>query len=338
MPCPSSSTERLCPATHALGESAYFAPAPQATPSPPPRPPPPQSHLPSLLYSASDTPHHIAPSKPSRAIKSDYAYDLQAPHRDNISITSLKSYIKINYSSFRKILKKYDKPGEASPFFDHTAVRAIRRHVQGDADRPDDADTGPGRRQVCHTGDLHLAKQVAQLFGSEQVGAGDAVAGVTLKEDEVAEAKLGFRVTQTTPCATPARVILRGELHHDRPVAVRVVGVRVLGRIHPRRRRGGSSTTCTTAIRPSQQVRDRLGHIGNREQEAASHVRCLPPSPCRARHILSLVHVVLPSGSWLGLVPSVSYQLHPSLSPQLASHIVIAPALHHTPPRPPFST
>ncbi|KAJ7482469.1 hypothetical protein FB451DRAFT_1393814 [Mycena latifolia] len=228
---------------------------------------------------------------------------------------------------------RYYKPGEASPFFDHTAVRAIRRHVQGDADRPDDADTGPGRHQVCHTGDLHLTKQVAQLFGSERVSAGDAIAGVTLKEDEVAEAKLGFRVTQMTPCAAPTRVVLCGELHHDRPVAVRVVGVRVLGRIRPCRRRGGSSTACTTAIRPSQQVRDRLGHIGNREQE--SRVRCLPPSsPCRARHILFLVHVVLPQ-RWLGLVPSVSYQLHPSLSPQLASRIVIAPALHHTPLRPP---
>ncbi|KAJ7482470.1 hypothetical protein FB451DRAFT_1393815 [Mycena latifolia] len=64
MPRPSSSTERLRPATHALRESAYFAPAPSS---------------PSAPSSSSKSPSFLA---------SDYAYDLQAPHRDNISVTS----------------------------------------------------------------------------------------------------------------------------------------------------------------------------------------------------------------------------------------------------------
>ncbi|KAJ7471082.1 SPX domain-containing protein [Mycena latifolia] len=164
--------------------------------------------------------------------KSDYAYDTRLLFKRRIttlyiSVTSLKSYVEINYSGFRKILKKYDKVtySELKDSYLHTSVEPSAPFTAASKATL----TGLTTRLVdlyakCVTrGDRVLAKQQLrlhqreniawerdtvwrQMIGRERRGDGDAVAGATLKEEEQAEdAKPGlllrwgpvrFRVTQ----------------------------------------------------------------------------------------------------------------------------------------------
>ncbi|KAJ7221819.1 SPX domain-containing protein [Mycena haematopus] len=143
--------------------------------------------------------------------KSDYAYDTRLLFKRRIttlyiSVTSLKSYVEVNYSGFRKILKKYDKvtDHELKDSYLHTSVEpstpftaASRATLTALTNRLVDL------YAKCVTrGDRSLAKQQLrfhhreniawerdtvwrQMIGRERRGDGDAVGiGASLVQEE----------------------------------------------------------------------------------------------------------------------------------------------------------
>ncbi|KAJ6611134.1 SPX domain-containing protein [Mycena sp. CBHHK59/15] len=152
--------------------------------------------------------------------KSDYAYDTRLLFKRRItnlyiSVTSLKSYVEVNYSGFRKILKKYDKVTyhELKDSYLHTSVESSTPFTAASRTTL----TSLTMRLVdlyakCVTrGDRALAKQQLrlhqheniawerdtvwrQMIGRERRGDGDAV-GATgaslLKEEDEDDVKPG---------------------------------------------------------------------------------------------------------------------------------------------------
>ncbi|KAJ7082710.1 SPX domain-containing protein [Mycena belliarum] len=163
--------------------------------------------------------------------KSDYAYDTRLLFKRRIttlyiSVTSLKSYVEINYSGFRKILKKYDKVTDrelkdaylhntvesAAPFTvasKATLAALAARLLDLYAKCVTRGDRGLAKQQLR----LHQREHIAwerdtvwrQMIGRARHGSGDA-AGATLQDEEQEEdgkpgvvlrwGRLRFRVTK----------------------------------------------------------------------------------------------------------------------------------------------
>ncbi|KAJ7257685.1 SPX domain-containing protein [Mycena rebaudengoi] len=152
--------------------------------------------------------------------KSNYAYDTRILFKRRIttlyiSVTSLRSYVEVNYSGFRKILKKYDKVTyrELKDTYLHTAVEPsipftatsratimalVRRLVELYAKCVTRNDRSMAKQQLR----LHQRENIAwerdtvwrQMIGRERRGDGDIV-GATgaslLKEEEETNGKSG---------------------------------------------------------------------------------------------------------------------------------------------------
>ncbi|KAJ7278224.1 SPX domain-containing protein [Mycena rebaudengoi] len=152
--------------------------------------------------------------------RSDYAYDTRLLFKRRIttlyiSVTSLKSYVEVNYSGFRKILKKYDKVTyrELKDTYLHTAVEPsipftaasratitalVNRLVELYAKCVTRNDRSMAKQQLR----LHQRENIAwerdtvwrQMIGRERRGDGDIV-GATgaslLKEEEETNGKPG---------------------------------------------------------------------------------------------------------------------------------------------------
>ncbi|KAJ7028274.1 SPX domain-containing protein [Mycena alexandri] len=143
----------------------------------------------------------LAPNENVWTSKSDYAYDTRLLFKRRIttlyiSVTSLKSYVEINYSGFRKILKKYDKVTyrELKDSYLHTSVEPsppftadARTTLTGLTARLVDlyakcvarGDRGLAKQQLR----LHQRENIAwerdtvwrQMIGRERRGDGEAV-------------------------------------------------------------------------------------------------------------------------------------------------------------------
>ncbi|KAJ6543566.1 SPX domain-containing protein [Mycena vulgaris] len=154
--------------------------------------------------------------------RSDYAYDTRLLFKRRIttlyiSVTSLKSYVEINYSGFRKILKKYDKVTyrELKDSYLHTSVEpsppfgaAAKTTLTGLTTRLVDlyakcvtrGDRGLAKQQLR----LHQRENIAwerdtvwrQMIGRERRGDGDGagVTGASLLKEEEENGKGGLRL------------------------------------------------------------------------------------------------------------------------------------------------
>ncbi|KAH9481898.1 putative transporter C3B8.04c [Psilocybe cubensis] len=140
--------------------------------------------------------------------RTDYAYDTRLLYKRRItnlyiSFTNLKSYVEVNYSGFRKIIKKYDKVtfSELKDRYLHTVVEISEPFTQASKDKINDAlnrllelytkcvargDKATARQQLR----LHQRENIAwerdtvwrQMIGRERRGEGaaDDAAGATL--------------------------------------------------------------------------------------------------------------------------------------------------------------
>ncbi|CAA7265750.1 unnamed protein product [Cyclocybe aegerita] len=160
----------------------------------------------SITSSASATVEHTIWTS-----QSDYAYDTRLLYKRRItnlyiSFTNLKSYVEINYSGFRKIIKKYDKVtySELKDRYLHEVVEVALPFTQIAKDRVNDAlnhlhdlyakcvsrgDKNLARQQLR----LHQRENIAwerdtvwrQMIGRERRGEGDTIdtAGATLVQE-----------------------------------------------------------------------------------------------------------------------------------------------------------
>ncbi|KAG5721703.1 hypothetical protein E4T56_gene11189 [Termitomyces sp. T112] len=110
--------------------------------------------------------------------KSDYAYDIRLLFKRKITtsyvaVANLKSYVEVNYSGFRKILKKYDKVtySELKDRYMHQVVETSYPFLRDSKDRLEDA-----RKRLislytkCVTnGDRRLASQQLKLHQRENI-------------------------------------------------------------------------------------------------------------------------------------------------------------------------
>ncbi|KAJ3518184.1 hypothetical protein NLJ89_g10 [Agrocybe chaxingu] len=160
----------------------------------------------SITSSASATVEHTIWTS-----QSDYAYDTRLLYKRRIttlyiSFTNLKSYVEINYSGFRKIIKKYDKVtySELKDRYLHEVVEVALPFTQTAKDRVNDAlnrlhdlyakcvsrgDKNLARQQLR----LHQRENIAwerdtvwrQMIGRERRGEGDTIdtAGATLVQE-----------------------------------------------------------------------------------------------------------------------------------------------------------
>lgn len=110
--------------------------------------------------------------------RSDYAYDTRLLYKRRITtlyiaFTNLKSFVEINYSGFRKIIKKYDKVTESSlkDRYLHNVVEVATPFTQAEKDSINDA---LNRLVELYTkcishGDKAMARQHLRLHQRENI-------------------------------------------------------------------------------------------------------------------------------------------------------------------------
>ncbi|KAF4597064.1 low-affinity phosphate transporter [Pleurotus pulmonarius] len=110
--------------------------------------------------------------------QSNYAYDTRLLYKRRITtqyiaLTSLKAYVEVNYSGFRKILKKYDKVTDSNlkDRYLHEVVERALPFTQGSKDRLNDAISRLlDLYAKCVTqGDKTIAKQQLRLHQRENI-------------------------------------------------------------------------------------------------------------------------------------------------------------------------
>ncbi|KAG6877951.1 hypothetical protein C0993_001569 [Termitomyces sp. T159_Od127] len=110
--------------------------------------------------------------------KSDYAYDIRLLFKRKITtsyvaVANLKSYVEVNYSGFRKILKKYDKVtySELKDRYMHQVVETSHPFTRESKDRLEDARIRLVNLYTkCVTnGDRRLASQQLKLHQRENI-------------------------------------------------------------------------------------------------------------------------------------------------------------------------
>ncbi|PPQ83985.1 hypothetical protein CVT25_000531, partial [Psilocybe cyanescens] len=126
----------------------------------------------SFVSSSSTTDHTVWTAR------TDYAYDTRLLYKRRItnlyiSFTNLKSYVEVNYSGFRKIIKKYDKVtySELKDRYLHTVVEVSLPFTQASKDKINDS---LNRLLELYTkcvarGDKSIARQQLRLHQRENI-------------------------------------------------------------------------------------------------------------------------------------------------------------------------
>ncbi|TFK34530.1 SPX domain-containing protein [Crucibulum laeve] len=176
--------------------------------------------------------------------RTDYAYDTRMLFKRRItnlyiSFTNLRAYVEINYSGFRKIIKKYDKVtySELKDRYLHEVVELAPPFTQASKDRLNDGiSTLVSLYAKCVTRSdkvaaktqlrLHQRESIAwerdtvwrQMIGRERRGEGDGILGTggatVIKEPEEGIVKVGgFRVTKRMVWMAVAALVFVGLLN-----------------------------------------------------------------------------------------------------------------------------